>query len=71
VESYYQDNYGKKSSVLLAPYNKVTYEKIKNISKKVSRFAVVQVTGTGKSYIISSQLNDTSENGPSLFIDRS
>jgi superfamily II DNA or RNA helicase len=68
VESYSQDNYGKKSSVLLAPHNKVTYEKIKKISKKVSRFAVVQATGTGKSYLISSQLNDSSENGPSLFV---
>lgn len=68
IANYSEKNYGKKSSILLAPHNKVTYLKVKQLSQTVRKLAVVQATGTGKSYLISSQLNDQNDKNLSLFV---
>lgn len=68
IKTYSVENYLKKPSILLAPHNKKTYRKIKQLSKKKVSFAVIQATGTGKSYLISSQLNDLNKNKKALFV---
>jgi len=48
----------KKKKIKLLPHNKIAYSKAKSILKKQNKTSVVQPTGTGKSYIISSILSD-------------
>ena len=45
-------------SLFLLDHNKATYSRIKAMWKKTIKVAVVQATGTGKSYLIASVLND-------------
>lgn len=58
----------KQPSLMLSPYNSLVYDEIKKFAKKKQSFAVIQATGTGKSYLIASQLNDLPRNKKAVVI---
>ena len=54
----YDPDFKSEPEIELFAYNKITYRKIKFLSKENNCVAVIQATGTGKSYIIAKVMTD-------------